>query len=457
MIAPAPLPTRPRGGLYPTWRAMLLVLAPALASAATVIWPRLLPLVLILDAVVVLLLAADALLGLPLRRAFACRLELPRLWSVRRPERIRVQIDHHGRRSLRGRMQLDLPRAFASQDAGRDLDLPPRQRVELEAHATPDQRGAFVLDGLHLALPSRLGLWQRHLHLSDPQSVHVYPDLRQLSDYALLARRDRLSLIGVQRQRRGGGDTDFERLRDHQSGDPLQRIDWKATARRDHLTVRDYQISRSQRLMLLIDAGRMMLSRSLDEQGSDAGSLLDRAIDSALMLAWVALHQGDRVGLIAYADGVLRFIPAEGGPRQLNRIIHALHDLQPRLVESRHDLALLELQRHERKRCLSVLFTHVLDEVNAEMLRRHLTVLGGRHLPLAVLLRDRELHAPLQTQPTDVDGFWRTGAAAGIAAWRAQVLKDLRAAGALTIDTDASGLTPELVNNYLTVKARHLL
>ncbi len=75
-----------------------------------------------------------------------------------------------------------------------------------------------------------------------PRPIHVYPDMKQLGQYALLARTNRLSLLGVRRTRRIGQDNEFERLRDYTIDDNYKHIDWRATARRSKLTVQDYQI-----------------------------------------------------------------------------------------------------------------------------------------------------------------------------------------------------------------------
>jgi uncharacterized protein (DUF58 family) len=328
--------------------------------------------------------------------------------------------------------------------------------AELRCRVTAQRRGGFILAGLHLAARSPLGCWWFRRRLGTDHLVRVYPNLKQLGDYALLARTDRLNLIGVRGSRVVGGDTEFERLRDHHGDDPLGRIDWKATARRDRLTVRDYQISQSQRVVLLIDAGRMMAGNQT-AAGGTPGTLLDSAIDAALLLAYVALHRGDRVGLIAYANGIRRYVPARAGARHLDRLIHAVHDLEPELVESRHDEAFLYLQRKERQRSLAILLTHVIDEVNVRMLERHLTEARRRHLPLAVLLRDEAVHGRVATAPADGEDFWNAAAAAHLATWRAAALRHLHHTGALTVDTAAKDLTPALINRYLTIKARHLL
>ena len=66
-------------------------------------------------------------------------------------------------------------------------------------------------------------------------------------------------------------------------------------------------------------------------------SLLDHALNAMLMLSYVALRQGDSVGLICFSDEIHSYIPPRGGMRQMNRLLHASFDRFPRLVESRYD------------------------------------------------------------------------------------------------------------------------
>ncbi len=88
-----------------------------------------------------------------------------------------------------------------------------------------------------------------------------------------------------------GQDNEFERLRDFTRDDNYKHIDWRSTARRGKLTVKDFQANQSQRIVFLVDCGRMMANEA-------AGlSLLDHALNAMLMLSYVALRQGDSVGL----------------------------------------------------------------------------------------------------------------------------------------------------------------
>ncbi|MDA3959634.1 MAG: DUF58 domain-containing protein [Planctomycetota bacterium] len=417
--------------------------------------PEIRHLVFAVDALVVGVVVVDLLLGLPRRSHFKVERSFVGTWSHNRQERVRFHIDHHSVLPRRVTVVPDLMAALVTEMGAQVLSLPPRRRASVVFAVTATERGVFEFGALWIAAHSRLGLWRRHMRFGESTPLHVYPNLKQLSEYALLARTNRLSLIGVRRFRRAGGDTEFERLRDYQTGDPLQRVDWKATARRQALTVRDFQVSQSQNVIFMLDTGRMMASRHEAEGGEI--SLLDQAIDAALMMAYVALAQGDRVGLIAYSDSVHRYVPPKGGARHLNQLIHAVHDLQPQLVESRHDEAFLYLQRKERKRCMACLFTSIIDQVNADVIQAHVTKLHGRHLPMTVVLRDPGLHVYLDKPPVGEDALYRSGAAAMIANWREEALRSLGTAGALVVDSAADELTPAVVSRYLEVKARHLL
>ncbi|MBN2216786.1 MAG: DUF58 domain-containing protein [Pirellulales bacterium] len=373
---------------------------------------------------------------------------------------------NHARRAFAVALRDAVPAELNPRPRQFDLTVPGGAKTTVKYRLSASHRGPFVLPAVHLRAPSRLGLWQRLLVLPCETRLAVYPDMQQISQYALLARTDRLNLVGVHRVRRVGHDHDFERLRDYTPDDNYKHIDWRTTARRRKLTVRDFQTSQAQRIVFLVDCGRMMTNEA-------AGlSLLDHALNAVLMLGYVALRQGDSVGLIAFSDAVHRFVPPHGGMSQMNRLLHASYDRFPQLVESRYDLAFRYLASHCRKRALVVLVSNVIDEVNTHQIERYLKNLVGQHLPLGVLLRDRRMFeaveaatapdfelnptAPLTDARPDAR-LWRAAAAAEILGWRHQVLTDLETKGVLVLDVAPENLTAPLINRYLEIKARHLL
>jgi uncharacterized protein (DUF58 family) len=436
--------------VYPYRPLVYLALLPGLLSLGLLGWQPLLPPLLALDGLVALIALLD-LLSLPSRRALVVQRQLGRTVSLAHSHPVELSISNQSRRRHVIWIRDDLPPALVAEPAEFGLRLAGRSRVVVKYHLHARQRGAFELPAVHARARSRWGLWQRLLDYPLVSEVNVYPDMKQLSEYSHLARTNRLNLIGLRRTRRIGQDNEFERLRDYTLDDHYKHIDWRSTARRVKLTVRDYQANQSQRVMVLLDCGRMMASES------GGLTLLDHALNAMLMLGYVALSKGDSVGLLCFSDQVHKFVPPQSGLRQMNRLLHASFDRFPQLVESRYDEAFLYLGTHCRKRSLVILVTNVIDEVNANQVRQYLRTSVGRHLPLGVLLRDRRLFEAVEGQPADDEALYRAAAAAGIVNWRHQVLRDLAAGGVLSLDVFPDQLTAPLVNRYLEVKARQLL
>ena len=150
-------------------------------------------------------------------------------------------------------------------------------------------------------------------------------------------------------------------------------------------------------------------------------------------------------------------MPPGGGARRINKMVHAVHNIFPELVEPRYDKAFFELEKRCRKRSLVILMTNVFDDVNAQILSDQLGNLVGKHLPLGVFLRDPDIFALADTAPDSGLGLYKGAAAASLLTWRERALSSLRLRGVLTLDTFPSELTAPLVNQYLQIKARHLL
>ena len=81
----------------------------------------------------------------------------------------------------------------------------------------------------------------------------------------------------------------------------------------------------------------------------------------------------------------------------------------------------------------------------------------GRHLPMAVLLRDQALHRHLAQAPQNSKELWRSAAAAHICNWRQELIERLKAHGCLVLDSDPDDLNAGVISRYLELKAKHLL
>lgn len=437
---------------YPTrlWVGTLCV--SLIASLITVFVPSFMVVALILDALLVIVVSVDFVsLYLGTSQGISVARDVTRSCSLGVPVNSSLTVENRSSQTLVGKACDDLPGEFKATPAEHDLRLPRMGRVTFARKLLPQRRGAFKLEYAYLKFFSPFRFWVRYLRFDVENELNVYPDMKQLSDYALLARTNRLSLIGVRKTRRIGQDSDFERLRDYSRDDNFKHIDWRSTARRNRLTVRQFQSDQSQRVIFLLDCGRMMTNTR------EGYSLLDHALNSALMMAYVALHQGDSVGMLCFSDTIHAYIPPRGGKSQMNRLIHAGFDQFPRMVESRYDQAFVYLSNHCKRRSLVVLATNIIDEVNAAAVTDYLSNINGQHLPLGVIMRDRTLFETADSPDGGDGNLYRAAAAADILVWRDQVLRDLEHRGVLLVDSFPDELTAPLVNQYLDIKAKHLL
>ena len=203
---------------------------------------------------------------------------------------------------------------------------------------------------------SRLGLVWCQTNLGEAESVKVYPNMRRAREMELKALGAN-SYLAVQRKsvRRGEG-REFESMRDYVRGDELRHISWTATARRNKLTTRQYQIERDQTIIIALDAGRLMTGRIGDE------TKFDTAIHASLALMSAAMRGGDNCGLMVFGRKVKKFLPPKKGIGHIDAVLEALHDLEPELIEPSYSRAFQFISANSKKRSFVVILTDLVDK-----------------------------------------------------------------------------------------------
>jgi len=438
------------GRIFPTLRWLGVLVPITCLSVLSARFPFIASMVIVLDILAVIFVAADLL-----RLLRPCRLRIRRIMkqsaSLAVPHEVCIEIDNESDQLWNLEVRDDQLDGMTATPSKHGLKLPARKRAEVHYLLRSSRRGAFELQKVYFRLQSEFGFWARFVDRPVVNLLRVYPDMKQLSEYALLARTNRLSLIGVRKTRRVGQDNNFERLRDYSDGDNYRHIDWRSTARRNRLTVKQFQTDQSQRIHFMVDCGRMMTN---EYQGL---SLVDYAFNSMLMLSYIALHQRDAVGLTCFSDHIHDYVPPKPGGQHMNRLLHATYDRFPSFVQSRFDSAFLHLSNHCRRRSMVVLITNVIDELSANQVTDYLANLSGRHLPILALLRDHRIFDYADYPNLDETVMYRSAAAAEMLNWRNEVLRNMKQKGILVVDAFPEQLTAPLVNRYLEVKGRHLL
>jgi uncharacterized protein (DUF58 family) len=311
----------------------------------------------------------------------------------------------------------------------------------------PRRRGDRPFGEVVALVRSPLGfLRRRHRGGGGDDVLRVYPDTTRLLHPAALDPTRVLAALGVKPAPRRGDGMEFDALRDYLPGDDPRRVDWRATARRGRLVVRQFQHERNHTVLIAIDASRLMAGEI------DGRSKLDHAVDAGLALAYAALQAGDRVGLIAFDREVRGFCAPRAHRRQLGVLIDVLRPLQPRLVEPDYRVLVRTLAARHRQRALLVVLTDVV-EAGAAIFTEPLAVLGRRHRVLLVAVRDHAFAAlDAVGGATDVLAVSRRLVLADLARERDTALATLRRGGVQCVDLPPPAITAAVLQRYLALR-----
>ncbi|HEX2906942.1 MAG TPA: DUF58 domain-containing protein, partial [Phototrophicaceae bacterium] len=327
-------------------------------------------------------------------------------------------------------------------------------------HVRPVQRGDFAFGDLNLRWLGPLRLFVRQAVVKAAAPVKVYPNIYEIRRYELLVRRDQLAEMGLRNVRLRSEGTEFESLRDYMPDDPYRAINWKATARRGKPISTDYEPERNQRILIMLDVGRMMRSAiRVDDNSGLAWNMakVDFIINSTLLLSYVARRKGDKVGLLVVADRVKQFVPPGPGSAHFQKILEVMYGLGSEPVEADYGQAVQYLRSRQKKRALVVMFTDLSGARASETLLAHLPLLAPQHLPLLVTIRDPVLDQEAHQPPVDSAAVYRRAVAEQLVDERRVLLENLRRRGVLTLDVDAAHLSAQVVNRYLQLKAKTLI
>lgn len=436
--------------MMPRLRLLILTAAAGVPLVLGVFLPSLDQLGVLLTITIVAAAVADLLLTPSLRRIDVVR-EVRDVLSVgaKNPVIIGLRNRHATAVSVTIHDEPPLPSSWF--DLPAEVTLQPKQRTGVTYLVQPHRRGKNQFGKVHLRMVSRWGLWYLIDERELTRDVKIYPDIQAVRKVELLARQNRLADAGVRLSRIRGRGSEFDRLREYRREDEYRNIDWKATSRHQELISREYVVERNQNVLLLIDCGRSMCNEA------DGVSHFDRCLNAAILLAYVALRQGDTVGVMVCSNRLERWVRPVRGLGSIESLISQVYDLTPTYEATDYALMVEELRRRYRKRSLVILLTHALDELHLQSIAEHVRQLRSPHLVLSAFLQNVPLTARLNTIPeTDLEAF-QVAAAAEVVALQEMQLAKLRKTGLLVIDTPPEGLSGQVISRYLDIKARHLL
>jgi hypothetical protein len=172
----------------------------------------------------------------------------------------------------------------------------------------------------------------------------------------------------------------FSEVREYQFGDDTRDIDWKVTARYVRPYVKVFEEERELTVMLLID-----VSGSKDF-GTVSQMKRDVTTEIAATLAFSAIQNNDKIGVIFFSDKIEKFIPPQKGRRHILYIIRELIDFRPDDRQTDINQALKYLTNAIKKRCTAFLLSDFIDHGNYH---DALTIANRKHDIVAIQVYDR--------------------------------------------------------------------
>lgn len=370
---------------------------------------------------------------------------LPGRFALGEPGEVILSVRNNGKTPALIEVFDGIPQHSYAEGLPKKCKVPAMREIRVIYPVKMSVRGEAVFGPTHVRRVTPLGLWARQTTQLSNETVKVYPDYEPVVRFALLSMQHRESPLGIIRRPRAGSSRDFHQLRDYHEGDPLSQIDWKATSRRQTLISRDYQEQRDQQIVFMLDTGHRM--RALD----GGVPQFDHVLNAVLLVAHVALRQGDQVAVKSFG-GTNRWLPPMKGSHAMPVLLNHLYDYQTTPAPSDFSDAVEELMARQRRRSLVILLTNLRGEDGKDLLPA-MQVLSTRHLVLLASMREGVVQDSF-TKPVDsFDSALRYLATDRYIKERREILASLGALGILTLDSTVRDFPVALANRYFDIKA----
>lgn len=386
---------------------------------------------------------------LPRRSDIRITRQLPEQCDVNQEMEIIVELEHPRPLSLSFAIADDVPQSFA----GAESPLTGQwdgKRARVSYAVVPQERGDYYFRLIRLRYWGGLGLWAKHWNKRLEQTVKVVPDLTNVRG-VLSSLQDSLVLDGKRIFRKERTGSEFYAVREYTPDDDPRTINWQATARAGKLMTNVHRPERGKVVSIAIDCGRMA---GIELFGR---TKLDVTLEAALVLAAVALRQGDQVSVLAFSDRIKCYLPPGKGLAHLPVIVEAVYALKSDFVEPDYTTALVHLARMQKKRSMTVLFADLDHELLADQLLPPLARMKKNHYVMLLGMRDETVHEWARTATTSRNVAFAKSMAHRFYLRRKASTAAMQARGIQVVDVPADELALTAVNRYLDIRARDVL
>lgn len=415
------------------------------------IFPRGFTIVKLLVLLLVTLTVLDTIILFAAKKGVLGKRVLPEKFSNGDENSVNLILNNYYTFNINAVIIDEIPKQFQIRNFSIKRQLEASSRATIAYKLRPVERGEYHFGILNIYVTSPLGLIARRFTTDDKGMTPTYPSFMQLRKYDLIAISNNLHQYGIKKIRKIGHTMEFEQIKDYVLGDDLRTINWKATAKRNQLMVNQFQDEKSQPVYSIIDKGRMM------KMPFDGLTLLDYAINAALVISNVALKKQDKAGILAFSKKVENIVVAERRNTQMNLILETLYNVSTDYHESDYSRLYADIKRSIKQRSLMLLYTNfeTLDSLHRQL--PYLKGIAKSHLLVIIFFENTELNTLIHEKAETVQQAYNKVIAEKFAFEKRLIVNELRKYGIQSILTSPQNLTIDTINKYLEIKARGLL
>ncbi len=345
----------------------------------------------------------------------------------------------------------ELPVQFQKRDFNEQFYLSAYHQKDCSYEVRPVRRGEYHFGGLNVLVQSPLALLSRRYVFNQDTMVKVYPSFIAMRQFELMAISNRLTDVGVKKIRKVGHQMEFDQIRDYITGDDYRSINWKATARKGHLMINQFQDEKSQQVFNLIDMGRNM------KMPFEGMTLLDYAINTSLVISNIAMLKYDKAGLISFSNKIHSMIPAARNGRHLESIMQVLYNQQSGFKEQNIELLYAQIKRKIHHRSLLLLYTNFESLSSARRQISFLQNLAKNHMLVVVFFENTEVSKITHERAHSIEDIYIKTIAEKFVYDKKLIVKELQQHGIHAVLSAPGDLTVNTVNKYLEIKAKGAL
>ncbi len=345
----------------------------------------------------------------------------------------------------------EIPSIFQRRDIEWELSVPKGDFKKLQYSLRPVKRGEYHFGSINVFVSSPLSLVERRYRFESDKMVKVYPSYVQLRKFGFAAIHNRLRDFGFKKQRRIGHTMEFEQIKEYVPGDDSRTINWKATARSNRLMVNQYADQKSQQIFNVIDKGRLM------RMPFEGLSLLDYAINAALVLSYVSINKDDKAGLLTFGNKISSYLEPSKRQAQMHLILDSLYNQRTKYLDSDFERLAIFTSRQIYQRSLLIIYSNFESQSGLDRQMTYLKKMATKHILVVIFFKNTGLRSLLDEPPEDLRGIYHQAIAEKLNHEKEMMVLKLKQHGIYSILTEPHDLTVNTINKYLELKSRGII